>query len=587
MAKRFIMPVESAFDSSGDPLPGAKLEFFITGTSTPQNTYSDNALSVANANPVVADSAGRFGEIFLLDADYKATLSTSADVLVWTRDPVHGSPTATTGTLSKSINYTVLSSDKGSLILVDATSGEVTISLLPSVTEFTVGVKKIDASANKVIVDGDGSETIDGGLTVELEAQYDTIFVRGDGTDWYTENIYDDFPPATASKTASYEVLVSDLNRTLLIDATTVTFAAGIQEDNSGASFTDETTDLNSATADDVALFPVGAGDNDAFYFGSSEKFCGFQMNVGTAGVGTYAVTWEYWTGAAWVALSGIVDGTSGFQTTGANDITFEVAADWATTTVNAQGPFFYVRGRRNAGTVTTDPLGTQAKIFATVLLPLAATAGNGFKISVKKIDATSNTVTTTAAGAEFIDGGSKRALSNQYDGEAYICDGTAWHTTVENVPAQPTLGTPTATTSGTEFDFTGIRATTKRISVIFEGVSLSGTDDILVQIGDAGGIETTGYISSGSDAATPATSTSGYIVRMGVATKTLSGIMMLALSDSANNTWVGSHSGKNATNAIVIGGGDKSLSDTLTQVRITRSGTDTFDAGKVNILIE
>ena len=90
MSNLFNMARVEAQDSSGGVLAGAKLEFFTTGTSSNLDTYSDDALTTANANPVVADSAGRFGAIFLRDEDYKVTLSDSSDVQIWSADPVRG-----------------------------------------------------------------------------------------------------------------------------------------------------------------------------------------------------------------------------------------------------------------------------------------------------------------------------------------------------------------------------------------------------------------------------------------------------------------------------------------------------------------
>jgi hypothetical protein len=90
MATRFTFPIEQAFDANGDPLPGAKLYFYVTATSTPLDTYSDNGLTTPNTNPVEADSAGRFGAIFLSDADYKVILTDEDDVTIWTQDPVRG-----------------------------------------------------------------------------------------------------------------------------------------------------------------------------------------------------------------------------------------------------------------------------------------------------------------------------------------------------------------------------------------------------------------------------------------------------------------------------------------------------------------
>jgi hypothetical protein len=84
------MPRAEAQDSSGGVLAGAKLEFFTTGTSSKLDSYSDATLSTPNANPVVADSAGRFADIFLKDTPYKVTLSDSDDVQIWSADPVRG-----------------------------------------------------------------------------------------------------------------------------------------------------------------------------------------------------------------------------------------------------------------------------------------------------------------------------------------------------------------------------------------------------------------------------------------------------------------------------------------------------------------
>ena len=149
-------------------------------------------------------------------------------------------------------------------------------------------------------------------------------------------------------------------------------------------------------------------------------------------------------------------------------------------------------------------------------------------------------------------------------------------------------IGTPVATTSGTAFDFT-VPAGTREVGISFRGNSLSGTDHILVQLGDVGGIKTTDYVSTsvsaeGAGASVSAESTSGFIVRIGGATGLLSGHMTLLLHDSSAFAWTSSHLGKIATTFNVAGGGDKALSAELTTVRITRNGTDTFDLGSVNV---
>ena len=87
----FQLPKTQPF-GSGVYLPGAKLNFYLTGTSTPTPVYTTSALSVAHSQPVVADATGTFAEIYLDPTiSYKVTLSNSSDVLQYTVDPVNDS----------------------------------------------------------------------------------------------------------------------------------------------------------------------------------------------------------------------------------------------------------------------------------------------------------------------------------------------------------------------------------------------------------------------------------------------------------------------------------------------------------------
>lgn len=89
MSTLFSLPKVVAIDSGGVPYAGAKLEFFLTGTATNTNTYTDSALATPHANPVVADANGVFAPIYLdPDITYKATLTQSDDTLIYTVDPV-------------------------------------------------------------------------------------------------------------------------------------------------------------------------------------------------------------------------------------------------------------------------------------------------------------------------------------------------------------------------------------------------------------------------------------------------------------------------------------------------------------------
>lgn len=151
-------------------------------------------------------------------------------------------------------------------------------------------------------------------------------------------------------------------------------------------------------------------------------------------------------------------------------------------------------------------------------------------------------------------------------------------------------LGTPQNSTSGTEVDFTSIPAWAKEINILLSGVSFSGTDDILIQIGDSGGVETASYISqsfesNGGTAVATGTSTSGFIVNAVGASGEATGVITLRLMNSSTNLWIEDHSVTYGTAGTSSrGAGSKALSAALDRVRITRTGTDTFDAGSINI---
>lgn len=149
---------------------------------------------------------------------------------------------------------------------------------------------------------------------------------------------------------------------------------------------------------------------------------------------------------------------------------------------------------------------------------------------------------------------------------------------------SQPyTLATAQASTSGTSIDFTGMPSWAKRITVMFSGVSLNGTSSLLIQLGDSGGFETSGYVSGSGSADN---STSGFVARVANATRAACGHMVI--TNISGNSWVSSHSLNLGTTSDFSGGGTKTLSDTLTQIRVTTvNGTDTFDAGEINISYE
>jgi len=173
--------------------------------------------------------------------------------------------------------------------------------------------------------------------------------------------------------------------------------------------------------------------------------------------------------------------------------------------------------------------------------------------------------------------------------GTIVTADGTQTLTNKTVQGGAITSGTAVASTSGTAIDFTGIPSWVKKITVMFDGVSTNGTSNYVLQIGDSGGVETTSYV-SGCVNINPSTSiftsTSAFLLDPSVsATNSDHGIILL--TNLTGNTWSQAATLNNA-GAGKISNGTKTLSATLDRIRITTGlGTDTFDAGSINILME
>jgi hypothetical protein len=144
--------------------------------------------------------------------------------------------------------------------------------------------------------------------------------------------------------------------------------------------------------------------------------------------------------------------------------------------------------------------------------------------------------------------------------------------------------GTAVASTSGTSIDFTGIPSWAKKVTVMLNGVSLNAVTSLLVQIGDSGGIETTGYNSAFADAVT---STAGFVITTANAAAAIQ-TSKIEISLFNGNSWIASGISLTVGTGVGAFAGDKTLSATLDRVRITTvTGTATFDAGTINIQYE
>jgi hypothetical protein len=156
--------------------------------------------------------------------------------------------------------------------------------------------------------------------------------------------------------------------------------------------------------------------------------------------------------------------------------------------------------------------------------------------------------------------------------------------------PAGITIGTPVATTSGTSIDITGIPSGVKRVTIMLKGVSANGSSRLIVQLGDSGGIETTGYVSGVTLTTTGiGGSTIGLVLGGASAILVMSGSMVLTLQNSSTNSWTAIGClADSTTDGAYPNAGSKSLSGVLDRVRLTTvGGVNTFDEGEINILYE
>lgn len=156
----------------------------------------------------------------------------------------------------------------------------------------------------------------------------------------------------------------------------------------------------------------------------------------------------------------------------------------------------------------------------------------------------------------------------------------------VNGVSSNIVSGTAVASTSGTSINFTGIPSWVKRITVMLNGVSTNGVSNLQIQIG-AGSITSTGYNSASYTNTVKSVSTTGFQTDSSAATFVRSGLMTICTMGS--NIWVASGSWASQSNSdISYFAGGISLGGTLDRLRITTvNGTDTFDAGTINILYE
>jgi hypothetical protein len=265
--------------------------------------------------------------------------------------------------------------------------------------------------------------------------------------------------------------------------------------------------------------------------------------------------------------------------TNGASQI--NVASITATGTANGTT---YLRGDGAWATISGGGSGTVTSVNANSTIGFTFTGGpvtsSGTLTLSGPTPGTSGNV-LTSNGTAWVSQASASGTVNSVNG---------FTGTVQSVLV---AGTAVATTSGTSINFTGIPSWAKRITMMLNGVSTNGTGGIVVQIG-SGSLTTTGYNNGaarfGLNTLGSANSTNGFLINTISANVTLYGNIIISYLGS--NVWTASFTfgmaGSAGGNYAMIGGGAVALSGVLDRVAIvTSNGTDTFNAGSINIQYE
>jgi hypothetical protein len=196
-----------------------------------------------------------------------------------------------------------------------------------------------------------------------------------------------------------------------------------------------------------------------------------------------------------------------------------------------------------------------------------------------------------TFTGAQTLPGNAVNPLEAVPKQQAESIASAAAASAVSN-RMQYSLTASQATTSGVAVDFTGIPSWASRITVLFDGVSTNGSDNIAVRLGTSAGVEASGYLGTtlyylGTSSGAVVNIGTGISIFLGANTIFRSGA--LTLTRMSGNRWA--FAGM-IVDTVGAGpswvAGHKPLAGVLDRLRITtNNGTDAFDAGAVSLLIE
>lgn len=573
MAGRFANPVPQFLSDNITALAGGKLYFYVSGTTTPQNTYSDSGLTTPNSNPVILDSAGRIPEIYAAyDKTFRVVLKTSADVTIWTKDNVQFADVqelvALADKLQQQINNIETVVINGNPIRNSTTE---IVSADDSVTLTTSFLPHVC-----VDIDGRVSGTVTAGTMTagslsgcgSTSRQAKMAGVSGDSSsvvEWRFR-IGSRDALRLSNKTVSMSAVIRQESG--LTATTTIALYKANAVDNFSAvtllgSVTSSTTSSTNTNIEysGLALTDVSNGLELIIKTqpGASFSTKDFYLTDVKVEVSTSATTF------APPAFSGLVSGA-----------------------FNLSGMLFRDSGTANAAVVTTQQAVT---LYDGLAIAIYRPAGNSAAMTL-------NVDGTGALGVVYRDGTACIAgdtLSDRAYNFRYSATYGKW--VLENPDYNggnfALVSGTSVSASGTSVDFTAIPAWVKRITIMVSGLSTNGTSVKMVRLGYSGGFENSGYLSASCFAnnATGAVSVANYTDGFALTGVNAADVQdgTVVLTKLTGNTWVCSGLiGFSSGGALGSVAGTKATSGTLDRVRVTtQGGTDTFDAGTVNIMYE
>jgi hypothetical protein len=531
-------------NGNGVPLAGGSVYTYVPSTTTPKTTWQDSGASIANTNPIILDANGMatiYGTGTYREVVYDANSNLLFDAL--TSDGASGGggggsgsvlwcgSTTGSGNAQTCTNSSFTSSDGQTVYFYAsyANTGSMTL----TVSGQTYTVYKSQPSGQNVLV---GGEVIAGTVN---GATFSTI-------------------------SGHWQLITNNIT------------SFGLANNIAGAA----TTNLGNVSTNVATITGTGASIS----------------SFGSTGVNTNTTYFVNFTGASNTIVynsTTMVTPSGGNIIVYAGDtliVTYAGGSNWVIqavvrgkqSNVNSQTATSYTINATDMGQVVSF----NTSVATAVTLPAATTAGFGPGATVWVKNRGTGVVTITPT-TSTIDG---LATWTLYPGWSVglHSDGANYYS--DDVQGQPFTAMTPQTASGTSVSFTGIPSWASRITISLSGVGFSIADNIQLQIGPVGGLETTGYsgMSGTIIGGTGATMTaSGFTINgLGAGTGAASGTYVLV--NTGGNVWVGQAilSFPSQTN-INVTAGTKTLANPLSQLAVKGVGGNAFSGGTIEVYYE